>query len=201
MNAIEIGGLPIPDAGPVFLAALAVHVLAGATAIGALVLAATAPKRPGRHPRAGTVYLAAIGTVFATASVLAAIRWREDRHLFAIATVAAGLAATGWWARRRRPRRWLLVHGAAMAGSAVALFTGFYVDNGPNLPLWRSLPHAAYWLVPLAVGAPLTWRALRRNGAFGPPRPGRAADVPAQPAAAHPPDRGAARGGSGAQGR
>jgi hypothetical protein len=48
-------------------------------------------------------------------------------------------------------------HGCAMAGSYVALFTGFYVDNGPQLPVWDRLPHLLYWLLPAAVGAPLTW--------------------------------------------
>jgi hypothetical protein len=79
-------------------------------------------------------------------------------------------------------------HGSAMAGSFVALFTGFYVDNGPNLPVWDRLPHLAYWLVPAAVGIPLTLRALIRNGAFSrvpgtryPPSPaGPAAPVPSR---------------------
>lgn len=79
----EIFGLPIPDAGPVFAAALAVHIAGGLTAVGVGALAATARKRPGRHPRAGHVYLWALGGVFTTATVMAIIRWREDRHLFA----------------------------------------------------------------------------------------------------------------------
>ena len=48
-------------------------------------------------------------------------------------------------------------------GSYVALFTGFYVDNGAQLPLWDRLPPLAYWLLPAVVGAPITWRALVRN--------------------------------------
>jgi hypothetical protein len=49
-----------------------------------------------------------------------------------------------------------------MGGSYIALFTGFYVDNGPFLPLWNRLPHLAYWLLPSLIGLPLIWRALRR---------------------------------------
>jgi hypothetical protein len=52
--------------GPVFLAFLAVHVLAGLTAVISGALAATAPKRRGRHTRAGTVYYRAITALFAT---------------------------------------------------------------------------------------------------------------------------------------
>ncbi|MEV7628061.1 hypothetical protein [Actinoplanes sp. NPDC089786] len=54
-----------------------------------------------------------------------------------------------------------------MAGSYTALLTGFYVDNGPQLPLWDRLPHLSYWLLPAAVAIPLTWRALARNNAVG----------------------------------
>jgi len=163
--ALDVAGIHIPDAGPVFFTALVLHIAAGLTAVIAGLVATTARKRPGRHPRAGTVYLYAIGAVFLTATVLAVLRWRQDWHLFAIATVAFGLAALGWWARRRRTRRWMVWHGSAMAGSYIALFTGFYVDNGPQLPVWDRLPHLLYWLLPAAVGIPLTGWALIRNGA------------------------------------
>jgi hypothetical protein len=169
--ALDVAGLRVPDAGPVFLAALAVHVAAGATAVVAGLLATTARKRPGRHPRAGTGYLYAIAVVFLTAAVMALLRWRHDWHLFLIATIALSLAILGWRIRRRRPRRWMVWHGCAMAGSYAALFTGFYVDNGPQLPLWDRLPHLLYWLLPAAVAVPLTWRALIHNGALGPSRP------------------------------
>jgi hypothetical protein len=162
----EIAGLDVPDAGPLFLAALAVHVVAGMTGVVAGGLAAAAGKRPGRHPRAGAVFLYAVGAVFATATVMAALRWRHDWHLFLIATVAFGLALLGRWARRARPGRWMAWHGSSMAGAYVALLTGFYVDNGSRLPVWDRLPSVAYWLLPAAVGIPVTWRALRRNGAL-----------------------------------
>lgn len=169
-QAARIGGLNVPDAGPVFFTALAFHVTAAATGVIAGALAATARKRPGRHPRAGTVYLYAISVVFATATVMAVIRWRHDAHLFGIAAVTFTLALLGWQMRRRRPGRWMAWHGSAMAGSYVALLTGFYVDNGPQLPVWDRLPHLTYWLLPAAVGIPLTWRALTRNGALSPRR-------------------------------
>jgi hypothetical protein len=169
-------------------AILAVHIAAGLTAVVAGILATTARKRPGRHPRAGTVFLHAVTVVFLTAAALTIPRWRHEWHLFLIATVAFGLALFGRWIRRRRPARWMAWHGGAMAGSFVALLTGFYVDNGARLPVWDRLPHLAYWLVPAAVGIPLTWRALHRNGAFSrapgtryPPSPaGPATPVPSR---------------------
>jgi hypothetical protein len=33
-------------------------------------------------------------------------------------------------------------------------------------PVWDRLPHFAYWLLPAAVGVPLTRWALVRNGAL-----------------------------------
>jgi hypothetical protein len=40
-----------------------------------------------------------------------------------------------------------------MGGSYIALLTGFYVDNGPNLPLWDHLPHWTYWTLPATEGS------------------------------------------------
>jgi hypothetical protein len=101
MVAGDIVGLPIPDAGPVFAAALAVHILSGLIAVIAGALAATAKKRPGRHPRAGRVYLWALGGIFTTAAVMAVIRWRQDAHLFTIAAIAFSLSLYGYRAHRR----------------------------------------------------------------------------------------------------
>ena len=162
MRAATVFGLEIPTAGPVFAAALIVHVIAGMTGVVAGALAASARKRPGRHPRAGTVYLWALAVVFGTATVMASIRWREDWHLFLVAVVAAGLGLFGWLARRRRRPGWVTRHATGMGGSYIALLTGFYVDNGPRLPGWNLLPRWSFWLIPTAIGVPLIWRALHR---------------------------------------
>lgn len=146
-----------------FRIVLALHVTAALTAVVSGALSAAATKGPGRHPRAGTVYLYALAAVFVTVTIMAALRWNRDWHLFVIAAVAFGLAAAGRQARRgAEETRRTLWHGATLAASYVLLFTGFYVDNGPRLPLWDRLPHLAYWFIPAAIGAPLTWRALAR---------------------------------------
>ena len=162
MHTTDVLGLQIPHESWPFYSALAVHIVAALTALTAGVLAATARKRPGRHPSAGRVYLVGLGLVSASASIMATIRWREDARLFGIAVVAAGLGFFGWRARRRQRSGWEYRHSIGMGGSFIALLTGFYVDNGPQLPLWRLLPHWLYWTLPAAVGAPLIWLALRR---------------------------------------
>jgi hypothetical protein len=49
----------------------------------------------------------------------------------------------------------------------VALLAGFYVDNGPNLPVWQLLPHLTYWLLPSAIDVPLILHALARPNGIG----------------------------------
>jgi predicted ester cyclase len=98
----------------VFAAALAIHIVTGLVAVVAGALAATAGKRPGRHPRAGRVFLWALTGIFTTATVMAVIRWQHDAHLFAIAVVAFGLGGYGYLARRRQRPGWvrpLIPHG------------------------------------------------------------------------------------------
>src|SRR6478609_1780272 len=181
-GVVEIDGFSIPDPGGVFLAALAVHVLAGVVCVASGAVAASAKKRPGRHPRAGSVYLCGLLVLVITAGVLAVVRWPHDVYLLLIACLTAGFGGAGWWVGRRRPDGWMRWHGMAMAASYVALLTGFYVDNGPQLPLWDRLPTVAYWVLPTLVGLPLTRRALIRNGAVSRrPEAGRSVGPPRRP--------------------
>jgi hypothetical protein len=161
--AREVFGLPIPDAGGLFDAALAGHIAAGLTCVVTGTLAATAPKRPGRHTLSGRVFFWSLAVVFASSTTMAVLRWAQDWHLLLIGTVAFGAGSLGYLARRRRRPGWQRVHIPAMGGAYIALFTGFYVDNGPHLPLWERLPHVAYWLLPSLVGVPLILRALARR--------------------------------------
>ena len=45
----------------------------------------------------------------------------------------------------------------------ILMITAFYVDNGPNLPLWRELPPLAFWTLPTLIGAPILINALLRH--------------------------------------
>jgi hypothetical protein len=175
--ARAIFGLPIPDEGALFDAALACHIAAGLACVVTGALAATAPKRPGRHTLSGRVFLWSLAVVFASSTTMAGLRLAEDWHLLLIGTVAFGAGSLGYLARRRRRPGWLRVHIPAMGGAYIALFTGFYVDNGPHLPVWDRLPSLAYWTVPSLVGVPLILRALARRrllrvGAGSPERQG-----------------------------
>lgn len=162
-------GLEIPAAGPVFYAALAIHIAAGLSCVVTGAVAALAKKRPGRHPRFGTVYYWGLAVVFASAGVMGAIRWAEDWYLVLIGALAFTAGTVGYLARRRRWRGWVYAHIPGMGLSYVALLTAFYVDNGPRLPLWNRLPDLAFWIGPSLIGVPLILVALarRRHGAGG----------------------------------
>lgn len=159
---VDLLGIHVPSTAPLFLVLLAAHVAAAMVAVASGAAAAlTRRKGRGRHARLGTVYFTAICVVFATATGLAVMRWRQDYHLFLIGAVAFACATIGVLARRRH---WPgdTAHIAGMGGSYVAMLTAFYVDNGKQLPVWDRLPSIAYWLLPAAVGVPLIWRAIRR---------------------------------------
>lgn len=158
-----IAGIPIPLTSPFFLAGVGLHVALGLTAVATGAVAMLSPKRRGRHPTAGTVYFWALAGVFATASGLAAVRWAEDRVLFALATLSLGLAVMGRSARRRRWAQWPRWHMSGMGLSYIVMLTAFYVDNGENLPLWRHLPSQAYWLAPSVIGLPILAVACFRH--------------------------------------
>jgi len=166
--AVSGFGQALAGAGPAFLAFLAVHVLAGLTAVIGGALAATAPKRRGRHTRAGATYYWAITAVAATSLAMTAMRPARDWYLALLGALAFTLATAGRHVRRHpRSRLWQKLSGhtahiIAMGGSYTVLLTAFYVDNGKNLPLWDRLPTATYWLLPAIVAAPIIGRAVNR---------------------------------------
>ena len=157
----HIMGTEVGSTAPVFLAFLAVHVAAGLTAVVSGAVAALAGKGGPRHVRAGRWFYRAITVVFATAAVLAAMRWQQDYRLLIIGAVAFAAATVGYQHRRRR-RAGDTGHIVGMGIGYVAMLTAFYVDNGPHLPLWDRLPPLAFWLIPSVIGAPVITRAVLR---------------------------------------
>jgi hypothetical protein len=163
---VVVLGIPIPSSSPLFLSIVAIHVVAGLICTVAGIVAMLTLKRAGRHPSAGTVYYWSLAAVFLTMAALSILRWPHNTHLFVLGILSFGAGVVGRRARRRLWRRWLPVHIAGMAVSYILLLTAFYVDNGPHLPLWRSLPPLAFWLLPSLVGLPLLIWALRRHSAL-----------------------------------
>src|SRR4029453_3635076 len=162
-QGVVVLGIPIPSSSPLFLSIVAVHVVAGLLCTVAGIVPRLSPKRAGRHRSAGTVYYWSLVVVFLTMAALSILRWPANTHLFILGILSFGAGAIGRIARRHRWPGWLPVHVTAMAVSYILLLTAFYVDNGPHLPLWRSLPSLAYWLLPSLVGLPILVWTLRRH--------------------------------------
>ena len=101
VTASRILGDQVGSTAPVFLAFLAVHVIAGLTAVVTGAIAAVARKGSGRHIRSGRWFYGAITVIFATATALSVMRWRQDYYLFIIGAVAFTAATIGYEHRRR----------------------------------------------------------------------------------------------------
>ena len=162
VTAARILGDQVGSTAPLFLAFLAVHVLAGLTAVDrrrdrragaqgqARGTSGRAAGTTGRSPSCSPPprsWPRCAGGRTITCSSLA--RWRSLPRPSATSTGAAtGPADTG--------------HIAGMGIAYTAMLTAFYVDNGPHLPLWDRLPTLTFWLVPSAIGAPIITRAILR---------------------------------------
>jgi uncharacterized membrane protein len=162
-NSTVVLGMPIPSTDPVFLAIVGIHVLLGLATIVAGAVAMLSNKGRGRHSTFGTIYFWNLFGVFVTMSTLSFMRWTADYHLFLLGALSFAAANTGRLAARRRWHRWPQLHLTGMGASYILMLTAFYVDNGPNLPLWRGLPHLAFWVLPAAIGAPLILYAFYRH--------------------------------------
>jgi hypothetical protein len=173
-QGVVVLGIPIPSSSKLFLGIVALHVVAGLTCVAAGAVAMLSPKRSGRHPAAGTAYYWSLVVVFLSMTALALMRWPADTHLLILGILSFVAGAIGRTARRQRWSHWLRIHLTGMGVSYVLLLTAFYVDNGPHLPLWRSIPPLAHWIAPGLVGLPiLVWAFVRHPLVRGsrPPHP------------------------------
>jgi hypothetical protein len=162
-SPIVIAGIPLPSDTPLFLAVLAIHVGAGLVCVIAGPVAMLSRKAKGRHRQAGTVYYWSLCVVFVTMTAIAVFRWAEDDHLFVLGALSLASATVGRMARRGLWQSWARVHIVGMGASYIVMLTAFYVDNGPNLPLWRELPPIALWMLPALIGTPILLHALLRH--------------------------------------
>lgn len=167
MIAARILGDQVGSTAPVFLAFLAIHIVGGLTAVAAGAIAALTRKGSPRHIRYGRCFYSAITLVFATATALTIMRWRQDYHLLIIGTVAFAGATIGYL-HRRRHRPGDTGHILGMGIGYVAMLTAFYVDNGPHLPLWDHLPPLTFWFLPSVIGMPIIIRAAVTAGRRAP---------------------------------
>ena len=164
MNGSTVfAGIEIPSTDPTFLAVVGIHVPLGLACVVAGIVAMLSRKGRGRHSTCGTIYFWCLSALVASATILSAMRWSANYHLFALGMLAF---LSAWFGRTAMRRRWhfcVRLHITGMGSSYILMLIAFYVDNGKQLPIWKDLPHVTYWLLPLAVGLPLIVRAVLRH--------------------------------------
>src|SRR5215467_14884341 len=103
-NETIVAGIVIPSDSPFFLVVVGLHILVALVCVIAGIIAMLSNKRPGQHPTFGTIYYWCLSVVFASATVLSAIRWAEDYHLFVLGVFSFVAASLGRTVVRQRGR-------------------------------------------------------------------------------------------------
>jgi hypothetical protein len=173
-----VAGIEIPSTSPIFLTIVGLHVLIGSVSVVSGVVAMLSPKRAGRHPTFGSIYFWSLSLVFLSATILSAMRWRENYHLFMLGTLAFAAAICAREAVRRRGRHWATVHITGMGSSYTLLLTAFMWTTARACPCGKNFhpsligscrPRSGYHSL-CARCCAILWQGTRRNQA-GSPKP------------------------------
>ena len=159
----DLFGIPIPSTDKVFIAFVIVHIIISLVAVITGVLAMLAQKTSVRHRRNGSVYFWSISASFVTVLILSFMRWPHNIHLLIIGTCTFSLAYFGRTLTKTQRKDWTRIHTICMGLSYVLLLTGFYVDNGKNLPFWSMFPEWFFYVFPSLVGIPIILRVLKTH--------------------------------------
>jgi hypothetical protein len=159
----DIFGIPVPSTDKVFLTFVVIHILISLVSVFTGLLAMLMNKANKRHPYFGRIYFWSLLSAFGTVVILSIMRWPHNIHLLSIGTLAVGSTYTGYRLARTRKKNWTRLHTVSMGLSYIFLLTGFYVDNGKNLPLWKLFPQWFFWVFPAIVGTPIIIYALFRS--------------------------------------
>lgn len=156
----DLFGIPIPSTNKVFLSIVILHILISLMAVLSGVFAMFAEKTSKNHKRFGNFYFWSIASSFVTIVILSLMRWPHNIHLLIIGLFNLGATLTGRQLAKAKPRNWTRLHTTSMGFSYIFLLTGFYVDNGKNLPFWRMFPELFFYVFPAVVGIPIIIKVL-----------------------------------------
>jgi hypothetical protein len=157
----DLFGIPVPSTDRVFLAIVIVHIAISLVAVGSGLLAMFAKKTSRRHKQNGSIYFWSIVFSFVTIVALSVMRWPHNIHLLTIGVLTFCITFTGRKLAKVKARGWTRYHTVCMGLSYVLLLTGFYVDNGKNLPFWQLFPGWSFYVLPSLVGIPIILRVLK----------------------------------------
>lgn len=159
----DLFGIPIPSADPVFLTFIVIHIGISILAVVTGFMAMLADKASIRHKRNGSIYFWSISFSFLTVVILSLMRWPHNVHLLTIGVLTSCLTFAGRKLAKGKSKGWTRLHTICMGLSYVLLLTGFYVDNGKNLPFWRLFPGWFFYLFPSIIGLPIIIKVLRTH--------------------------------------
>jgi ABC-type sugar transport system permease subunit len=159
----ELFGLPVPSNDRSFLMIIVIHIFLSLIAVISGIMAMLKDKNSKGHTWYGRIYFWSICSAFLTVVILAIMRWPHNNHLLVLGTVTAMLVYAGRKFARTKSGQWARLHTICMGGSYILLLTGFYVDNGKNLPLWNQFPQWFFWVFPAIVGIPVVLYVMKRH--------------------------------------
>jgi len=162
-ESTDLFGIPVPSTDKVFLTFVVIHIAISLACVISGLLAMLANKGGKRHSIYGAVYFWTTLSAFVTIVILSVMRWPHNIHLLSIGTLAIALTYTGRKLAKSQPKNWTRWHTICMGMSYVLLLTGFYVDNGKNLPFWRLFPQWFFWVFPVTVGLPIILKVLKTH--------------------------------------
>lgn len=160
MESTNLFGIPVPSTDKLFLSFVLVHIMIAFIAVVSGLFSMFATKTSKVHFRFGRIYYWSMAASFLFVIVLVGLRWSHNLHLLVIGILAFGFAHVGRRYAHRTPKR---IHTILMGMSYIFLLTGFYVDNGKNLPLWNLLPQWSFYALPIAFGVPIILWTLKRH--------------------------------------
>jgi hypothetical protein len=154
-ESTDLFGISVPSTDKVFLTFVVIHILISLIAVVSGLLAMFADKTKKAHPNRGRIYFWSMAFAYATIVILSVMRWPHNIHLLVIGSFAFILMYIGQRLTKSKQKHWTRLHTVCMGMSYVFLLTGFYVDNGKNLPFWNLLPQWAFYILPSLVGVPV----------------------------------------------
>jgi hypothetical protein len=159
----DLFGIPVPSTNRVFLMFVILHILIALLAVISGLLAMLSKKGRPEHLQYGNIYYWSMMVSLVTVIILSVMRWPDNIHLLIIGIFAFGCALLGRRIARRKIFGWTRLHTISMGLSYIFLLTGFYVDNGKNLPFWNLFPSWFFYVFPAAMGIPVILWALRMH--------------------------------------
>jgi uncharacterized membrane protein len=159
----DLFGIPVPSTDKVFLTFVVVHILISLVSVFSGLAAMLINKNNKRHPYFGRIYFWSMICAFVSVVILSVMRWPHNIHLLGIGALAVTFTFTGYRFVKNRKKNWAPFHTICMGLSYIFLLTGFYVDNGKNLPFWDQFPTWFFWIFPTLIGVPIIVWALNTN--------------------------------------